>query len=89
MILPEKQTQQESESHPFEHTPPLPFTNKKSIAAQYGVCVKTLRRWLKEENVIIPRGLIRPCEQALIHKIMNQQRLMSPNVPLGSQKKEH
>ena len=41
---------------------------KKQIANEYGVCTKTLSRWLKQENVELKRGLITPKKQILIYK---------------------
>ncbi|MEY4937659.1 MAG: hypothetical protein RIS64_4018 [Bacteroidota bacterium] len=89
MTLPESQTQQSKGSNELETLPTLVLTNKKTIAAQYNVCVKTLGRWLKGANITIPRGLITPTEQALIHKIINERRDLSANVPKCRQKNEH
>jgi hypothetical protein len=57
-----------------------PLKNKKNMAAEYHISVKTLSRWLKKADLDIPRGLIRPCEQALIHKMIMEQRRVSANV---------
>jgi abortive infection bacteriophage resistance protein len=89
MVLPKEQTQQLSGTQELQNVSIMPLTNKKTIAAQYNVCVKTLGRWLKDANITIPRGLIRPCEQALIHQIINEQRRMSPNVSKDPQKNEY
>lgn len=40
---------------------------KQQISDEYGVCTKTLTKWLKEENVIIKRGLLAPKHQQLIY----------------------
>jgi phage antirepressor YoqD-like protein len=41
---------------------------RQQIAKEYGVCTKTLNKWLKEEKIIIKRGLIRPKHQELIYR---------------------
>jgi hypothetical protein len=38
------------------------------IEYEYGVCVKTLKRWLIRENINIPKGLIPPYHQKTIYK---------------------
>ena len=58
----------------------LPLKNKKNVAAEYRISVKTLSRWLKKADLEIPRGLIRPCEQELIRKMIMEQRRVSANV---------
>ena len=40
----------------------------QQIASEYGICTKTLNKWLKEENIILKRGLINPKLQLLIYK---------------------
>lgn len=85
MALPKEQTQPFSGDQEQEMVFIMPLTNKKTIAAQYNVCVKTLSRWLKKADLDIPRGLIRPCEQALIHKMIMEQRRVSANVPTRPQ----
>jgi len=42
--------------------------SKKEIAVEYGICTKTLSKWLKKENMILKRGLIVPKTQKLIYK---------------------
>ncbi len=37
---------------------------KQQIANEYGICTKTLNKWLKDEKVEISRGLINPRIQA-------------------------
>lgn len=41
--------------------------SKQQIAAEYGICTKTLTKWLKDENIILKRGLIRPNQLLLIY----------------------
>jgi hypothetical protein len=42
--------------------------SKKQIANEYGICIKTLNRWFKDESIIIKRGLINPKKQEIIYK---------------------
>jgi hypothetical protein len=42
--------------------------SKQQIAIEYGICTKTLTKWLKEEKIFLKRGLINPKRQALIYK---------------------
>lgn len=41
---------------------------KQQIAREYGICTKTLNKWLKEEKIKIHRGLINPKDQELIYE---------------------
>ncbi len=41
---------------------------RQQIAREYGICTKTLNKWLKEENIKIHRGLISPKSQELIYE---------------------
>ena len=40
---------------------------KKQIAEEYGICRKTLSRWLKKETIKTSNGLITPKEQEIIY----------------------
>jgi CENP-B N-terminal DNA-binding domain. len=42
--------------------------SKQQIANEYGICVKTLNKWLKRKDMEIPRGLISPINQILIYE---------------------
>jgi hypothetical protein len=42
--------------------------SKQQIACEYGICVKTLNKWFKEERIFIKRGLINPRKQKMIYK---------------------
>mgnify|MGYP001581834994 CR=1 FL=1 len=42
--------------------------SKKEIANEYGICTKTLSKWLKKKNLLLKRGLIDPKTQELIYK---------------------
>lgn len=38
---------------------------KQQIAEEYGVCVKTLNKWLAKKKIKIARGLISPMDQKI------------------------
>lgn len=42
--------------------------SKQQIAEEYGICVKTLNKWLKKVNLKIDRGLISPKVQQIHNK---------------------
>jgi hypothetical protein len=42
--------------------------SKQQIADEYGVCTKTLNKWLREERIKVKRGLITPKRQAIIYR---------------------
>jgi phage antirepressor YoqD-like protein len=42
--------------------------SKKQLANEYGICTKTLNKWLKDEKVILKRGLINPRKLEFIYK---------------------
>lgn len=42
--------------------------SKQQIANEYGICTKTLSKWLRDENIILKRGLINPRRQEIIYK---------------------
>jgi abortive infection bacteriophage resistance protein len=42
--------------------------SRKQIANEYGICTKTLTKWLKDEKIRLKRGLINPKKQDLIYK---------------------
>jgi hypothetical protein len=41
---------------------------KQQIAFEYGICIKTFNKWLKDRNLNFPRGLITPKDQESIYK---------------------
>jgi hypothetical protein len=53
--------------------------SKRQIADEYGICTKTLTKWLKDEKIFLKRGLINPKRQEIIYK-----RLGFPNIPINS-----
>ncbi len=42
--------------------------SKQEIANEYGICTKTLNKWLFEEGIVLKRGLISPKNQETIYK---------------------
>jgi hypothetical protein len=42
--------------------------SKQQIASEYGICTKTLSKWLREEDITLRRGLINPKQQLQIYK---------------------
>jgi phage antirepressor YoqD-like protein len=42
--------------------------SKQQIADEYGICTKTLNKWLIEERIILKRGLINPKKQNIIYR---------------------
>jgi len=45
---------------------------RQQIAVEYGVCVPTLKRWLKKRNVPIPTGLLFPKDQQRIYAALGK-----------------
>lgn len=53
-------------------TIPIQITKtRQQIAAELGICVKTLMRKLANANIILPPGLLTPKEQDLIYRLFN------------------
>jgi phage antirepressor YoqD-like protein len=52
---------------------------RKEVAEEYGICEKTLNRWLKRNNIIIHRGLIDPHHLMRIYETFGV-----PNSPIKS-----
>ena len=48
------------------------FKTRQEIANEYGIDRKTLYRWLKKENIKIPRGLINPKLQSKIYNVLGK-----------------
>lgn len=40
---------------------------RQQIADEYGICTKTLLKWLKNEKIYLKKGLIDPKTQLLIY----------------------
>ena len=47
---------------------PLKTKTRQQIAQEYGITARTLRRWLKQNKIKLPKRLICPNEQKLIYK---------------------
>ncbi|MFM2267611.1 MAG: hypothetical protein RL757_1052, partial [Bacteroidota bacterium] len=43
---------------------------RQQIATEYGICVKTLKKWLKKHDLTIPAGLVTPRDQTRIYEIL-------------------
>jgi len=41
---------------------------REKIAGEYGICVKTLNKWLKNAKIEITRGMICPNDQKKIYE---------------------
>jgi hypothetical protein len=41
---------------------------KGQVADDYGICIRTLNKWLKAENIVINSGLISPRQQTDIKR---------------------
>ena len=41
---------------------------RQEIANEYGICTKTLKKWLALNNITLGRGLIPPKDQKLIYE---------------------
>jgi DNA invertase Pin-like site-specific DNA recombinase len=41
--------------------------SRAEVAEEYGINVKTLYRWIKKSNIILPKGLITPFHLQLIY----------------------
>ena len=40
---------------------------RQQLAVEYGICTKTLNKWLKRTQLEVPRGLIPPKTQSKIY----------------------
>jgi hypothetical protein len=56
--------------------------SKQQIANEYGICTKTLNKWLIAEKIILKRGLINPKKQNIIYKKLGfpKNSLKSPRI---------
>ena len=48
---------------------------KKEIACEFGISTKTLYRWLKANNIKIPRGLINEIDQKKIAEKLSNSKM--------------
>ena len=60
-----------SDSHDF--LPSLVKTHQQ-IAEEYGISVRTLRRWIRKAELNIPSGLINPYYQLMIYQTFGPPR---------------
>jgi hypothetical protein len=79
MLTTEKQTQQPPQDA-SDYSTPAPFKNRKVIATELGVHAKTLSRWLQQEGIQLPKGLVSPHFQALIYEKCLKKGLVSHHV---------
>jgi DNA invertase Pin-like site-specific DNA recombinase len=45
----------------------LEAKTRKEVAFEYGIRVRTLYRWLKKTNIVLPKGLIKPYHLQIIY----------------------
>ena len=48
------------------------FKTKQNIADEYGICVRTLNRILRENDIIVRKGHISPKEQQRIYEVLGK-----------------
>lgn len=41
--------------------------SRQELADRYGICRRTFNKWLREEGLSLPKGLITPKDQELIY----------------------
>jgi hypothetical protein len=62
------------------------LTNKKILANDLGMSMSTFQRWLKRNNIDVPRGLITPALQQKIWNIFNGNLNILNEADLNSEK---
>jgi len=45
----------------------LKAKSRGEVADEYGIKARTFYRWLKNANIKLPRGLIKPCDLQIIY----------------------
>lgn len=58
-----------SETYPVEKV-----KTRAQIAAEYGISVRTLHRWIKKNAIPIPGGALKPAHQVLIYECLGVPR---------------
>lgn len=53
------------------------FKTRKEIAEELGISTRTLRRWLKQKEIHLPRTLLGPKEQKIIYDAVGKPDLKS------------
>ena len=48
------------------------FKTKQNIADEYGICVRTLNKILRENDIIVRKGQISPKEQQIIYEVLGK-----------------
>lgn len=51
---------------------------RKQIASEYGVDIRTLRRWLKEQQISFPNRMLTPKDQKLIYRVFGWPPCVDP-----------
>jgi len=46
----------------------MPAKSRQQIALEYGVCTKTLNKWLRSAGINLPRGIVTPNHQKIIYE---------------------
>jgi hypothetical protein len=54
-------------NHGLQVSTYLPVKTREEMAREYGISVRTFRRWLIREHLDLPNGLIYPRWQAIIY----------------------
>ena len=53
-----------------QNSPDYRPKSRKQLAEEYGVSTRTLRRWFKNKELIIPPSLLLPKDLELIYKVL-------------------
>lgn len=48
---------------------------RKEIAAEYGIDVRTLYRWLKNAGIVLSKNRVNPAEQEIIYQKFGKPKL--------------
>ena len=58
----------ENVKNPLMESSTLRARSRNEVAEEYGISVKTLKRWFKKADLIIPSGLIDPLHLKIIYQ---------------------
>jgi transcriptional antiterminator len=50
----------------------LPVKSRKEVAEEYQISTRTLRRWIKKANLVIPKRYLTPKEQSKIYNTFGE-----------------
>ncbi len=50
------------------HSENLSCKTRETVAGEYTISVRTLYRWLKDANIDLPPGIIKPCDLKIIYE---------------------